>query len=75
MAALAEIKEGLAREMRLFDRKGFDEDARPAEKHIALAACLRPELLFNDDGEFQEIRGADQGAIGGVDQFGRPCSS
>jgi predicted RNase H-like HicB family nuclease len=70
VTALAEIEEGLARHVRLLDRYRFDDDAGSAEKYIALTAGVRSNLGFDDDGEFQEICGADQAAISGVDELG-----
>jgi hypothetical protein len=53
MAALAEVEEGLAQEMRLFDGERFDDDVSSAEKDVTLTAGVWPNLAFNDDGEFQ----------------------
>ena len=69
MTALAEVKEGLAREMRLLDGEGFDDDASSAEKNIALAACIRSNLTFNDDGELKEVCGAHHAKVSGVDEL------
>jgi len=63
VAALAEIVEGLAGDMRLFDGEGLDGDARPAEEHVALADGLGPDLSLYDDGEFEEVPGADDAAL------------
>src|SRR5207249_9130187 len=63
VAALAEIVKGLAGDMRLFDGEGLDGDARPAEEHVALADGLGPDLSLYDDGEFEEVPGADDAAL------------
>jgi hypothetical protein len=63
VTALAEVVEGLARKVRVLHCDGLDDDAGPAEKHIALANCLRANLAFDDDGEFQEVSSADQAAV------------
>jgi hypothetical protein len=47
VAALAEVEESLPRQVRLLDRDRFDDDASSAEKSIALAASVRPNLTFN----------------------------
>ena len=47
VAALAEVKESLPRQVRLLDGHRFDDDASSAEKSIALAASVRPNLTFN----------------------------
>lgn len=70
MAALAEVEKGLAREVRLLNAEKLDDDAGSTKKNIALAAGIRPNLSFNDDGELNEIGGADEAAIGVVDEFG-----
>jgi len=69
VSALPEIKEGLARDMRLLDSERFDDNACPAEKNIALAASVRSDLTFDHDGELQEARSAHPAAIGGVDEL------
>jgi hypothetical protein len=49
--------------MPVLDGERFDDNARPAEKHIALATSIWPDLTFNDHGEFYEIGNADQAMI------------
>ena len=49
VTSLAEVVEGLARQVGLLDSKRLDDDSRPAEKHIALADSLRPDLAFEND--------------------------
>jgi hypothetical protein len=44
VAALTEVEEGLACEMRLLDGERFDNDAGSAEKNIALTASVGPDL-------------------------------
>ena len=56
--------------MRLLDGDRFDDDASSAEKSIALTACVRPNLTFNDDAELDEICGTHQAAVGPVDKLG-----
>lgn len=63
VAALAEVVEGLARQMRLLDGERLDEDDGPAEKCIALPDGVRADLAFNDHAEFQEVSGADHAAV------------
>lgn len=53
----------LTRNVRLLDGERLDEDAGPAEKHVALAKYNCPDLAFENDGEFQEVYGADQAAV------------
>jgi hypothetical protein len=55
MAALAEVVEGLAREMRLLNRERLNDDAGSAEKHIALAEGLGTDLTFDDDGSSRKF--------------------
>jgi len=63
MAAFAEIQKGLTRKVPVLDGEWFYEDTRPAEKHIALATGIRPDLTFNHYAEFDEVGNADQAAI------------
>src|SRR5271157_5988650 len=70
VAALAEVEEGLARQMRLLNGERFDDDVGSAEKSITLTAGVRPNLAFNDDGEFNKVCGAHQAAVGVVDKLG-----
>src|SRR5512135_2328489 len=70
VAALTEIEEGLSREVRLLDGDGFDDDAGPSKKNIALAARVESKLTFNDNRKLNEVCGADQAMIGRVDQSG-----
>ena len=70
MATLAEVEEGLAREVRLLDGERFDDDAGSANKNIALTASVRSNLTFNDDRELKEVCGAYQAAVGGMDELG-----
>ena len=63
VTALAEIMESLAREMSLLHGKRFDDDAGPADKHIALANGFHSYLAFENEGDLQEVRGADQAAV------------
>src|SRR5208282_286280 len=70
MAPLAEIVKGLAGDMGLFNRKRFDNDAGPAEKHIALSLDLWPGLTLNDYRELQKGPGADQAPVSVVDELG-----
>ena len=70
MAALAEVVEGLAREMRLLDSHGFDHNANAAKQCVALLGDLNAELTFDDNREFDEIPGgytAVRGAADGLD--------
>ena len=69
VAALAEIEEGLARDMRLLDGERFDDDVSSAEKNITLTAGVWPNLAFNDDGELKEVCGAHQTMVGVVDEL------
>jgi hypothetical protein len=48
--------------VRLLHGEGLNEDARPAEKHIALA--------LNNDREFQKASGADETSVGAMDEPG-----
>jgi hypothetical protein len=56
--------------VRLLDGERFDDDACPAEKHIALAADFRPGLPLNDYGELQKGPGTDETTVGLVDEPG-----
>src|ERR1019366_6862560 len=69
VSALTEVKEGLARDMRLLDSERFDDDAGPAEKSIALTASVRSDLTFDHDREFQEACGAHPAVVGGVGEL------
>jgi len=59
MAALAEVMERLAGDIRLVDRERLDDDSSSAKEHIALTDGIRSDLGFDNDGEFKEIRGAN----------------
>src|SRR5215472_9680329 len=59
MAALAEVMERLAGDIRLVDRERLDDDTSSAKEHIALTDGIRSDLGFDNDGEFKEIRGAN----------------
>ena len=73
VAALAEVEEALAREMRLLDGARFDDDVGSAEKNITLTASVWPNLAFNDDGELKEVCGAHQTAVGVREGFMTGC--
>ena len=45
VAALAEVEESLARDMRLLDGKRFDDNVSSAEKSITLTAGVWPRFL------------------------------
>jgi hypothetical protein len=70
VAPISEIVEGLARDLRLLDSERRDDDTCPAEKHIALAADLRPGLALNDYGELEKAPGTDETAVGVMDEAG-----
>lgn len=70
VAALAEVEEGLPRQVRLLDGERFDDDAGSAEKNIALTAGVHPDLSFNDDGELNEVCRTHQAAVGPANEFG-----
>jgi len=40
--------------MRLIESDRFDADTGSAKKNVTLTACVRPNLTFKDDGEFNE---------------------
>jgi hypothetical protein len=67
VAALAEVVESLAREMRLFDSHGFDHYANAAKQCVALLGDLNPELTLDDNREFDEIPSRDAAARGAAD--------
>lgn len=69
MAALAEIMKGLPRDVGLLDRERLDGDPGAAEKHLTLAVGLRLGLTFKHNGEFQVAAGADQTAVGVVNDL------
>jgi hypothetical protein len=55
VAALAEVEEGLAREVRLLDRERIDDNAGSGNKNIALTASVRPNLSFEGNAELREF--------------------
>ncbi len=57
VAALAKVDEGLAREMRLLDGERFEDDVGSAEKSTTWTTGVCPNLAFNEDGEFNKVRG------------------
>src|ERR1035438_4302730 len=57
MAALAEVVEGLAREMRLLNRHRFDHNANATKQCVTLLGGLNAELTLDDNREFDEIPG------------------
>jgi hypothetical protein len=70
VAALAEVVEGLAREMRLLNRHRFDHNANAAKQCVALLGDLNAELTLDDNREFDEIPGgytAARSAADGLD--------
>ena len=60
VAALSEVEEGLASQMRLLGGKCFDDDVGSAEESVTLTAGFRPNLAFNDDGELEKVGGTDR---------------
>ena len=68
-AAFAEIMESLSRQMRLLNCDGLDHDSSPPEEHVALAKGLGSGLTFDNNGEFDEVGGADQAAIRVMDSL------
>ena len=67
MSALAEVVEGLAREMRLLDSHGFHHNANAAKERVALLGDPNAELTLDDNREFDEIPGGDTAARGAAD--------
>jgi len=67
VAALAEVVEGLAREMRLLDSHGFDHNANAAKQCVALLGDLNAELTLDDNREFDEIPGGNTAARSAAD--------
>jgi len=64
----SEIVKRLACDMRLLDCKRLDNDACPAEKHIALAGDFRPGLTLDDYGELQKAPDANETALRTMDE-------
>jgi len=54
----------------LLNRKRLDDDAGPAEKHIALPRDLRPGLALNHYGKLQKAPGTDETAVRVMDKPG-----
>jgi hypothetical protein len=57
MTALAEVHISLAGDMRLFFSNRLDDDSRPPEESVKLAATLRLRLNLHHDGRFHKIGG------------------
>jgi hypothetical protein len=64
----SEIVEGLARDVRLLYGERLNDDASPAEKHIALERDFRPGLAFDDYGDFEKAPGTDETTTGIMDE-------
>jgi hypothetical protein len=69
VAALAEVVEGLTREMRLLNRHRFDHNANAAKQCVALLGDLNAELTLDDNREFDENLGGYTAARGAPDGF------
>jgi hypothetical protein len=48
--------------------KRLDNDACPAEKHVALAGDFRPCLTLDDYGQFQKAPGANEAPLRSMDE-------
>ena len=70
MTPLAEVIEGLARQVNLIDGKGLESDSGPTEKHLALATGLCISLAVYYNRELQKCSGADSAVFGIVDDLG-----
>ena len=57
MMALAEIAEGLTRDVGLFDGDGFDHDANAADERVTLPEDFEAELALDDYRKLDEISG------------------
>lgn len=70
MAASAEVVEGLAREVGLFDGDGLDHDTDVAEQGVALLGHLGLELTLHHNRELDEGHGRDTAEVSATHGFG-----
>jgi hypothetical protein len=57
VAVLAEVMEGLPRDVGLLNGDGFDHDANAAEQRVALPEDVGAKLALDDDRELEKIPG------------------
>ena len=69
VSPFAKVEEGLTRQVSLLHGERLDDYAGPAEKNLALTRGIGPNLAFNHDGEFQEVRGANEAAVSLVNEL------
>src|SRR3546814_12161401 len=68
---LAEVEEGLPRQLAMFHRHRLDGDARAADKGFGLAHPFGTELAFDHDRQFDIACNADAAEIGVMDCLGK----